>query len=291
MIQIVEITPERIAEFWDAHIRYLVDDGIISDEEDVAYFSGAEYRGILLAHMVRQKDKQHMVWFVRDGVRIGGASYCIYQSEDGKCFILDFWVFPEYRGNGTGHQCFAALEQYTKVDGAVYYELNSEKAASVRFWKSLGFTENGTDEWDMPLFVKRMHNDRMKTVKVVAAIIRDGERIFATQRGYGDYKDYWEFPGGKIEPGETPQEALVREIQEELSAVIEVGNHLTTVEYDYPEFHLNMDCFWATVVEGDLVLKEHEAARWLNPDELDSVRWLPADRVIVPLIDDLLAER
>lgn len=291
MIQIVEITPERIAEFWDAHIRYLVDDGIISDEEDVAYFSGAEYRGILLEHMARQKDKQHMVWFVRDGVKIGAASYCIYQSEDGKCFLLDFWVFPEYRGTGAGHQCFAALEQYTKADGAVYYELNSEKAASVRFWKSLGFTENGTDEWDMPLFVKRVHSDRRKTVKVAAAVIRDGKRIFATQRGYGDYKDYWEFPGGKIEPGETPQEALVREIREELDTVIEVEDFLTTVEYDYPEFHLSMDCFWANVVEGELVLKEHEAARWLNRDELDSVPWLPADRIVVAKIKEIGRER
>ena len=118
----------------------------------------------------------------------------------------------------------------------------------------------------------------MKTIKVVAAIIRDGDRIFATQRGYGDYKDGWEFPGGKVEPGETPQEALVREIKEELDADIVVGELLTTVEYDYPKFHLSMDCFWATLAEGsELKLLEHEAAKWLALDSLSGVEWLPAD--------------
>ena len=118
----------------------------------------------------------------------------------------------------------------------------------------------------------------MKTVKVVAAIIRDGERIFATQRGYGENKDKWEFPGGKVEPGETPQEALIREIREELDADIIVGNLLTTVEYDYPTFHLSMDCFWAEMAEGsELILLEHEAAKWLRIDNLDAIDWLPAD--------------
>ena len=121
----------------------------------------------------------------------------------------------------------------------------------------------------------------MKTVKVVAAVICDGERVFATQRGYGDYKDFWEFPGGKLEAGETSAQALAREIREELDTQIEVGELLTTVEYDYPGFHLSMDCFLARVLEGDLVLREHEAARWLGPDELDSVPWLPADRAAV----------
>ena len=123
-----------------------------------------------------------------------------------------------------------------------------------------------------------------RRVKVVAAIIRDGERIYATQRGYGEQKDLWEFPGGKLEPGETPEEALVREIREELDCVIEVGDYLTTVEYDYPTFHLSMDCFFAAVVDGELTLKEHEAARWLSPAELESVAWLPADRGLVPLL-------
>ena len=125
----------------------------------------------------------------------------------------------------------------------------------------------------------------MKTVNVVAAIIKDGDRIFATQRGYGDFKDGWEFPGGKIEPGETPQEALAREIYEELDAEITVGSHLITVETDYPEFHLSMQCFWAELKEGSrLKLKEHEAAKWLSADELDSVAWLPADVKVVEAI-------
>ena len=126
----------------------------------------------------------------------------------------------------------------------------------------------------------------MKTVRVVAAIIKDTNKngesiIFATQRGYGDFKDGWEFPGGKIEEGETPQEALRREIEEELNTEINVGKLIDTIEYDYPTFHLSMDCFWAEVVSGDLVLKEHEAARWLTKEELDSVEWLPADITLI----------
>ena len=130
----------------------------------------------------------------------------------------------------------------------------------------------------------------MKTVKVVAAIIRDGDKVFATQRGYGDYKDGWEFPGGKIEPGETPQQALVREIKEELDTDIAVGDCLTTVEYDYPAFHLSMQCFWCKIVDGKPVLKEHEAARWLDADHIDSVDWLPADLTIIELIKDKMAD-
>lgn len=121
----------------------------------------------------------------------------------------------------------------------------------------------------------------MKTIKVVAAIIIHEGKIFATQRGYGEFKDGWEFPGGKIEPGETPQEALVREIKEELDTEIEVKDFLETVEYDYPEFHLSMDCFFCRIKEGKLVLKEHEAAKWLTADTLDSVDWLPADRGLI----------
>ena len=129
----------------------------------------------------------------------------------------------------------------------------------------------------------------MKQIKVVAAIIKgvndNGEQvIFATQRGYGDFKGGWEFPGGKIEEGELPQEALAREIREELDTEIKVGEFLHTVEYDYPNFHLSMDCFLAEVVSGELVLKEHEAAKWLTMDELDSVDWLPADVEVVEQI-------
>ncbi|MDE7197900.1 MAG: 8-oxo-dGTP diphosphatase MutT [Lachnospiraceae bacterium] len=117
----------------------------------------------------------------------------------------------------------------------------------------------------------------MKTVKVAAAVIIHGDKIFATQRGYGEFKDGWEFPGGKLEEGETSEQALVREIREELDTEIEVGDLIETVEYDYPTFHLSMDCFFCTVKSGNLVLKEHEAARWLTKEELDSVEWLPAD--------------
>lgn len=121
----------------------------------------------------------------------------------------------------------------------------------------------------------------MKTVRVVAAVIRDGNRIFATARGYGEYKGWWEFPGGKIEAGETPEEALVREIREELDTEIRVGELIDTIEYDYPAFHLSMDCFWAEVVTGRLVLKEAEDARWLTRETLESVSWLPADASLI----------
>lgn len=129
----------------------------------------------------------------------------------------------------------------------------------------------------------------MKTIRVVAAIIRDTNKngepiIFATQRGYGDFKDGWEFPGGKIEEGETPQEALQREIVEELNIEIKVEELVDTIEYDYPAFHLSMECFWAEVVSGELVLKEHKAAKWLKKEELDSVEWLPAD---ISLIEEV----
>jgi len=126
--------------------------------------------------------------------------------------------------------------------------------------------------------------ENMNTIHVVAAIIRDQDRIFATQRGYGDWKDYWEFPGGKIEAGETAEDALSREIREELDTDITVGEKLASIEYDYPAFHLSMECFMAEVQQGELVLKEHEAARWLGKNELDSLNWLPADMEIIELL-------
>ena len=124
-----------------------------------------------------------------------------------------------------------------------------------------------------------------KTVRVVAAIIEKDHKIFATQRGYGEYKDWWEFPGGKIEEGETPQQALAREIREELNAEICVGSYLVTVEYDYPAFHLSMDCFFCSVAGGQLTLLEHEAAKWLPEDDLRQVNWLPADVLVVEAIE------
>lgn len=127
-----------------------------------------------------------------------------------------------------------------------------------------------------------------KTISVVAAVIRDGERVFATQRGYGEFKDGWEFPGGKIEPGETPEEALVREIREELDTEISVGKRIDRIEYDYPTFHLSMDCFWCEILSGDLVLKEAEDAKWLTKETLDSVDWLPADITLIEQIREEL---
>ena len=125
-----------------------------------------------------------------------------------------------------------------------------------------------------------------RRIHVVAAVILKEGKVFATQRGYGAYKDWWEFPGGKVEPGETPEMALVREIREELKTRIAADRFLTTVEYDYPEFHLSMDCYWCHVEEGELVLLEHEAARWLPLDDLRQVKWLPADLLVIDEIEN-----
>lgn len=128
----------------------------------------------------------------------------------------------------------------------------------------------------------------MKIVRVAAAVIIDKGRVFATQRGYGEYKDGWEFPGGKIEPGETPEEAIVREIREELEAEIEPVRLIDTVEYDYPGFHLSMDCYLCRLKSENIVLKEHEAARWLDKSSLYDVEWLPADMGLIEKIKTLL---
>ena len=124
----------------------------------------------------------------------------------------------------------------------------------------------------------------MKRIEVVAAIIRKGDTIFATQRGYGDFKDWWEFPGGKMEAGETPEQALAREIREELDAEISIDKFLYTVEWDYPQFHLTMHCYMASLLSDALRLNEHEAARWLSKEEIHSVNWLPADEILLPII-------
>lgn len=127
-----------------------------------------------------------------------------------------------------------------------------------------------------------------KNIKVVAAVIKNGNKIYATQRGYGEFKGGWEFPGGKIEQGETSQEALVREIEEELETKIKVNDLIDTIEYDYPTFHLSMECFWCEIVKGNLVLLEAEAAKWLTKEELYSVDWLPADLLLIPKIEENL---
>ena len=128
----------------------------------------------------------------------------------------------------------------------------------------------------------------MKTVRVVAAVIRKDDKIFATQRGYGEFRDGWEFPGGKIEERQTPEQALAREIKEELNTEIQVGKLIDTIEYDYPKFHLSMDCFWCEIMQGGLELKEHEAARWLSKEDLYSVDWLPADVGVVERVKEEL---
>ena len=121
----------------------------------------------------------------------------------------------------------------------------------------------------------------MRQIEVVAAIIVKGHKVFATQRGYGEWKDFWEFPGGKIDAGETPEEALCREIKEELDTEIAVGELFTTIDYDYPTFHITMHCYLCTIENGSLTLLEHEAAKWLSLDQLDSVTWLPADLLVI----------
>lgn len=154
IITIEEIPVERIDEFWKIHFEYLIRDEIIIDDEDKEYFQSEEYRSIIRSHMIREQDKHHLIYFIHNKVQIGAAQFNTYQSEDGKCFILDFWVFPEFRGNGTGHLCFRVLEEYTKRDGALYYELNCNRANAQRFWHDNGFIDKGVDEYDMPLMTK-----------------------------------------------------------------------------------------------------------------------------------------
>ena len=170
---------------------------------------------------------------------------------------------------------FRGAEKYFEEDG-----LTSLQTIDVKDDRST--SPQSTDALEnMPTLSSSDVVEDKPTIRVVAAVIRDGDRIYATQRGYGEYKDGWEFPGGKIEPGETPEEALVREIREELAVTIEVGEKISTIEYDYPKFHLSMDCFWCRIVDGEIHLQEHEAARWLTKEDLATVDWLPADRRLI----------
>lgn len=154
MVTIEEISIDELNEFWEQHIKYLVDDEIITDAEDVNYFTSNAYRGVIKTHMERKENRHHLVYFLENQQRIGACSYCIYSNEDEKCFILDFWIFEEFRGKGFGHMCYQLLENSTKLAGAKFYELNSSKEISIRFWKSNGYVENGIDEYGDKLFIK-----------------------------------------------------------------------------------------------------------------------------------------
>ena len=156
MIRIEEIHIESIGNFWNEQYKYLIEDRIITDDEDKEYFQSDEYRGTIEEHMKREPDKHHLAYFVENDERIGAVSYCTYQSEDGKCFILDFWLFPRFRRKGKGHKCFAVLLEHTTKDGALYHEINCDgREDRMRFWKSNGFEENGTDEYGIRLLVRR----------------------------------------------------------------------------------------------------------------------------------------
>ena len=172
-----------------------------------------------------------------------------------------------------GTKALLILETGNNAEKRIEVAEKTITAAGISEGKKVCFSQNG---------------EVLKYIRVVAAVIRNDDRIFATARGYGEYKGWWEFPGGKIEAGESPQQALAREIREELTAEIKVGGLIKTIEYDYPEFHLSMDCFWCEVKEGKLKLLEHEAARWLSADDLWSVNWLPADALILKQIEELL---
>lgn len=156
MIDIREISVNEAGIFWDKHIKYLLEDEIIIDKEDIEYFSGREYREFLENRMVGENDRHHIAYFFENNVEIGAVQFTIYDNEDGKyfgeCFILDFWIYPEFRNKSKGLECFKKLKKYTKLNGAKHYVLNSTKENSIRFWKRIGFVENGTDEYGMKLF-------------------------------------------------------------------------------------------------------------------------------------------
>ena len=189
-------------------------------------------------------------------------------------------LFDEARRKG------AIIKGVTFKRGTVrdyFYILKEKHCAKVE--RGLGKLLGG--KWSRHFDDIQIMNDK-STITVVAAVIKFENKIFATKRGYGEFKGYWEFPGGKVEEAETLEEALLREIREELDTEIAVGDLIDTIEYDYPNFHLSLHCFWATIVSGHLTLKEHEAAKWLSVDELDSVEWLPADITLIEKIKQCL---
>ncbi len=192
--------------------------------------------------------------------RLGGNKMDIYNVER----ISE----ADYGCEETGRKEAMALLKLRAGEEERYYELSEAEISrqGIREGKKVIITSEGR---------------LLKYVRVVAAVIRKDDKIFATARGYGDYKGWWEFPGGKIEEGETPQEALAREIREELTAEINVEELIRTIEYDYPEFHLSMDCFWASIKAGRLELKEAEDARWLCASDIEDVKWLPADLMLI----------
>ena len=192
--------------------------------------------------------------------RLGGNKMDIYNVER----ISE----ADYGCEETGRKEAMALLKLRAGEEERYFELSEAEISrqGIREGKKVIITSDGR---------------LLKYVRVVAAVIRKDDKIFATARGYGDYKGWWEFPGGKIEEGETPQEALAREIREELTAEINVEELIRTIEYDYPEFHLSMDCFWASIKAGRLELKEAEDARWLCASDIEDVKWLPADLMLI----------
>ncbi len=194
------------------------------------------------------------------------------------------------------------VEEITEADFGCEETGRNKPMAMLKLWDEAASEERYVEVFEEILARQKISEGKkvcfsrdgniLKYVRVVAAVIKDKidneDKIFATARGYGEYKGWWEFPGGKIEQGESPRQALVREIKEELVADIEVGDLIQTVEYDYPDFHLSMDCFWGKVTSGRLILKEAEAARWLSMEEIDSVKWLPADLELVEKIKNNL---
>ena len=197
-------------------------------------------------------------------------------SVKGEHIFLDIYTVTQiseadYGCEETGHREPTALLKLLSEKGERYIEAAESvlEKQGIREGKKLIITPGGS---------------LLRYLRVVAAVIRDEEKIFATARGYGEYKGWWEFPGGKIEEGESPKQALVREIREELTAGIEVEDLIATIEYDYPDFHLSMDCFYAKVISGQLILREAEDAGWFGREELSSLKWLPADRELIDII-------